>query len=194
MKLPLNSLKTHYQKNIMRTFVAIEVNNKDVLNSIHKIQAELNIKAKPVELHNMHFTVQFLGEVSEEMVGKISDALNSIEFSSFSISFASIGVFPKPNSPRVIWIGVTDGINELEKLAGMIRSKLSHLGFSPDKKFKPHVTIFRVKNKIEDLSSKLEKFSSCSFGKQLVSEIKLKKSELTSIGPIYTDLLVVKGK
>ena len=178
----------------MRTFVAIEVNNKDVLNSIHKIQTELNIKAKSVELHNMHFTVQFLGEVSEEMIGKISDALNSIEFSSFSISFASIGVFPKPNSPRVIWIGVTDGINELEKLAGMIRSKLSHLGFSPDKKFKPHVTIFRVKNKIEDLSSKLEKFSSCSFGKQLVSEIKLKKSELTSTGPIYTDLLVVKGK
>ena len=29
----------------------------------------------------MHFTVQFLGEVSEEMIGKISDALNSIEFS-----------------------------------------------------------------------------------------------------------------
>ena len=178
----------------MRIFVAIEVSDKDVLTSIHKIQTELNIKAKPVELHNMHFTVQFLGEVSEEMVGKISDALNSIEFSSFSISFASIGVFPKPNFPRVIWIGTDDGVNELEKLAEMIRSKLSHLGFSPDKKFKPHVTIFRVKNKIEDLSSKLEKFSSCSFGKQLVSEIKLKKSELTSIGPIYTDLLVVKGK
>ena len=178
----------------MRIFVAIEVSDKNVLNSIHKIQTELNIKAKPVELHNMHFTVQFLGEVSEEMVGKISDALNSIEFSSFSISFASIGVFPKPNSPRVIWIGTDDGINELEKLAEIIRSKMSHLGFSPDKKFKPHVTIFRVKNKIEDLSSKLEKFSSCSFGKQLVSEIKLKKSELTSTGPIYTDLLVVKGK
>jgi len=175
-------------------FVAIEVSSKDVLNSIHKIQTELNIKAKSVELHNMHFTVQFLGEVSEEMIGKISDALNSIEFSAFSITFAGIGVFPKPNSPRVIWIGVTDGINELEKLAEMIRSKLSYIGFSPDKKFKPHVTIFRVKNKIEDLSSKLEKFSSCSFGKQLVSEIKLKKSELTPNGPIYTDLLVVKGK
>ena len=178
----------------MRMFVAIEVSSKDVLNSIHKIQTELNIKAKSVELHNMHFTVQFLGEVSEEMIGKISDALNSIEFSAFSITFAGIGVFPKPNSPRVIWIGVTDGINELENLAEMIRSKLSYIGFSPDKKFKPHVTIFRVKNKIEDLSSKLEKFSSCSFGKQLVSEIKLKKSELTPNGPIYTDLLVVKGK
>jgi len=177
----------------MRIFVAIEVSDKDVLNSIHKIQTELNIKAKPVKLHNMHFTVQFLGEVSEEMIGKISGALNSIEFSAFSITFGSIGVFPKPNSPRIIWIGVTDGINELEKLAEMIRSKLSDIGFSPDKKFKPHVTIFRVKNKIEDLSNKLEKFSSCSFGKQLVSEIKLKKSELTYQGPIYTDLLVVKG-
>ena len=68
----------------MRTFVAIEVNNNSVLNSIHQIQSELNIKAKPVEPHNMHFTVQFLGEVSEEMIRKISDALNSIEFSKFS--------------------------------------------------------------------------------------------------------------
>jgi len=178
----------------VRAFVAIEVNNKDVLNSIYKIQAELNIKAKPVELHNMHFTVQFLGEVSNEMIEKISGALSNIEFSVFSISFANIGVFPKPNFPRVIWIGTNDGVNELEKLAEVIRSKLSHLGFSPDKKFKPHVTIFRVKNKSEDISSKLEKFSSYDFGKQTVSEIKLKKSELTPNGPIYTDLLVVKGK
>jgi len=178
----------------MRMFVAIEVNHSSVLDSIQQIQSELNIKAKPVELHNMHFTVQFLGEVSEEMIRKISGALSSIEFSAFSITFASIGVFPKLNSPRVIWIGVNDGVNELEKLVETIRSKLSHIGFSPDKKFKPHVTIFRVKNKIEGLSNKLEKFSSRSFGKQSVSEIKLKKSELTPNGPIYTDLLVVKGK
>jgi len=178
----------------VRIFIAIEVNDQGVLNSIHKIQAELNIKAKPVELHNMHFTVQFLGEVSEEMIRKISDTLSGIEFSAFPIIFASIGVFPNPNSPRVIWIGTNNGVNELEKLAETIRTKLSHLGFSPDKKFKPHITIFRIKNKIEGLSSKLEKFTAYDFGKQVVSEIKLKKSELTPNGPVYTDLLVVKGK
>jgi len=178
----------------MRAFVAIEVSSKDVLNSIQKIQTELNIKAKPVELHNMHFTVQFLGEVSEDVARKISAALNSIEFSAFSISFASIGVFPNSNFPRVIWIGTNDGINKLEKLAEVIRLKLSQIGFSPDKKFKPHVTIFRVKNKIEGISSKLGKFSSYWIGKQVVTEIKFKKSELTPNGPIYTDLLVVKGK
>jgi len=108
--------------------------------------------------------------------------------------FVGIGVFPKPSFPRVIWIGTNEGVNELEKLAEMIRIKLSQLGFRPDKKFKPHVTIFRVKNKIEGISDKLEKFSSYSFGKQMIYEIKLKKSELTPEGPIYTDVLVVKGK
>ena len=178
----------------MRTFVAIEVSNQDVLNSISQVQAELNIKAKPVEVHNMHFTVQFLGEVSEEMVRKISSELSSLEFTPFSVNFVGVGVFPKPSSPRVIWIGTNEGADELEKLAEMIRVKLSQLGFQPDKKFKPHVTIFRVKKKIEGISNKLQKFSSYSFGSQLIAQIKLKKSTLTPNGPIYTDLLVVSGK
>ena len=178
----------------MRTFVAIEVSDQGVLNSISQVQAELNIKAKPVEIHNMHFTVQFLGEVSEEMVRKISSELSSLEFTPFSVSFVGVGVFPKSSSPRVIWIGTNVGVGELEKLAEMIRIKLSQLGFQPDKKFKPHVTIFRVKKKIENVSNELQKFSMHSFGKQVISEVKLKKSELTPNGPIYTDLLIVKGK
>jgi len=194
MNLPQCLTNAMLKKNIMRTFVAIEVSDQNVLNSISHVQSELSIKAKPVELHNMHFTVQFLGEISEEMTRKISDALNSLEFTPFLISFVGIGVFPKPSFPRVIWIGTNEGVNELEKLAEIIRAKLSQLEFSPDKKFKPHITIFRVKNKIEDVSNKLEKFSAYPFGKQTISEIKLKKSELTPNGPIYTDLLVVKGK
>ncbi len=178
----------------MRTFVAIEVSDRGVLNSISQVQAELNIKAKPVEIHNMHFTVQFLGEVSEEMVRKISSELSSLEFTPFSVGFVGVGVFPKPRSPRVIWIGTNEGADELEKLAEIIRIKLSQLGFQPDKKFKPHVTIFRVKKKIENVSNELQKFSTHYFGKQIISEVKLKKSELTPNGPIYTDLLVVEGK
>ena len=179
----------------MRTFVAIEVTAQNVLDSISHVQSELSIKAKPVELYNMHFTVQFLGEVSQEMIKKISATLSGLEFSPFSISFVGIGVFPKPpRFPRIVWVGTEEGIKDLEKLAEMIRMKLSHLGFSPDKKFKPHVTIFRIKKKIEEITNKLEKFSSHSFGNQVVTEIKFKKSELTPNGPVYSDLLVVKGK
>ena len=178
----------------MRTFIAIEVTDQNVLNSIRQVQSELNIKAKPVEPHNMHFTVQFLGEVSEEMVGKVSSALRGLEFSQFSISFVGLGVFPKPSFPRIVWVGTDEGVDELEKLVEMIRMKLAQFGFRPDKKFKPHVTIFRIKTKIKEISAKLEEFSSYSFGKQVVSEIKFKKSELSPNGPVYTDLAVVKGK
>ena len=48
----------------MRTFIATEINNEQVLNSIKKIQSELKIKAKPVSLKNIHFTLLFLGEIS----------------------------------------------------------------------------------------------------------------------------------
>ena len=59
MNLPQCLTNAMLKKNIMRTFVAIEVSDQNVLNSISHVQSELSIKAKPVELHNMHFTVQF---------------------------------------------------------------------------------------------------------------------------------------
>ena len=140
----------------MRIFVAIEINNKNVLDSISKIQSELKINAKPVKIQNLHFTVQFLGEVSEQMIEKISRDLCDLEFAPFSISLSGVGVFPKPNNPRVVWVGTNDGISKLEELVVNIQKKLLCFGFSPDKKFKPHVTIFRIKNKIGNIKNELK--------------------------------------
>ena len=175
----------------MRTFVAIEVSDQGVLNSVSQVQAELNIKAKPVEVHNMHFTVQFLGEVSEEMVRNISSELSSLEFIPFSVSFVGVGVFPKPSSPRVIWVGTNEGADELEKLAEMIRMKLSQFGFQPDKKFKPHLTVFRIKHRIGDISVRMKEYETVEFGTQAITKIKLKRSILSPKGPEYSDLLEV---
>ncbi len=111
----------------MRIFVAIEINDKNVLDSISKIQSELKINAKPVKIQNLHFTVQFLGEVSDQMVEKISRDLCDLEFTPFSISFSGVGVFPKPNNPRVVWVGINDGVSELEELVVDIQNKLPEM-------------------------------------------------------------------
>jgi 2'-5' RNA ligase len=79
-------------------------------------------------------------------------------------------------------------------LAKNVEEKLSPLGFRSDKPFKPHVTIFRIKNRIGDISDELARINSSSLGIQKILEIKLKKSELTPNGPIYSDLQVVKAK
>ena len=177
----------------MRTFVAVEISNNDILNSIKKIQNKIDIEAKPVKLENLHFTLQFLGEITDGISKKVIDALNTIEFSSFKINLKGVGAFPKPKFPRVIWIGVDEnGGNMLIQLAKKVEKVLEPLGFFPDKPFKPHITIFRIKKKVGDISKELDDQKMVDFGIQEITSFKLKKSELTSIGPIYSDLKEIK--
>ncbi len=176
----------------MRTFVAVELTNSDLLESIKKIQTEIRIDAKPVKLENIHFTMLFLGEVSEDQAQKVQDALDSIEFSPFEVSFVGIGAFPKPRFPRVVWMGTDKtGGEKLSNLAKKVEDALAPLGFKNDKPFKPHITIFRIKNKVGDITKDLSRFENVEFGSQKISEIKFKKSVLTSDGPIYSDLQVI---
>ena len=179
----------------MRVFVAIEISNNNIINAIKEFQKGVNIDAKPVELKNLHFTLQFLGEISEEITQKIIQSLKTIEFSSFDVNLKEIGVFPKPKFPRVIWIGTDEvGGNMLIQLSKKVEKVLEPLGFFSDKPFKPHITVFRIKKKIGDISGEMENYKMIDFGIQKVSNIKLKKSVLTTNGPIYSDLVEVTAK
>ena len=179
----------------MRAFVAIEISNNDLINSIANFQSEIKFKAKPVKSQNLHFTLQFLGEITEEISQKIKQSLQTIEFKTFQVNFNGIGVFPKMKSPRIIWIGTDEvGSDLLTGLAKKVEDVISPLGFIPDKPFKSHITIFRIKNKIGDISKELEKFKTHEFGSQKISNIKLKQSVLTPQGPLYSDLGEIKAK
>ena len=179
----------------MRVFVAVEITNNDIIESVNEFQKNINIDAKPTELKNLHFTLQFLGEISEEITQKIIQSLNTIKFSNFDVNLKEIGAFPKPKFPKVIWIGIdeVEG-NMLIQLSKKVKNALEPLGFFSDKPFKPHITIFRIKNKIGDTSGELKNYEMINFGTQKVSNIKLKKSVLTANGSIYSDLLEVNAK
>jgi len=179
----------------MRIFVAIEITEKGILDNITQLQKNIGIEAKAVPREQIHFTLQFIGDVDETSKEKIIKVLNIIEFSKFQITIKGIGAFPRAKLPRVIWVGVDKaGKESLSNIAALVNKKLLELGFKNDKAFKPHLTIFRVKNKINDVTGELTKFNSKIFGTQQVSQIKLKKSTLTPNGPIYEDLTVVDAK
>jgi 2'-5' RNA ligase len=178
----------------MRTFVAVEITDGMVLDSIKKLQGEIKVSAKPVEIHNMHFTLMFLGDITEEMAKKVQAQLETIQFSSFDIGFVGVGAFPKPKFPRVIWIGLDQGGEKLVELAKVVEQKLAPLGFKSDKPFKPHATIFRIKDKTDDITDQISKYNNVKFGSQRVSVIKFKQSVLTPSGPIYSDIGVINAQ
>src|SRR5579863_3929571 len=180
---------------MMRTFVAVEIHSDGVLDAIANLQKDFDVKASPVSRQNMHFTLLFLGEIIEDTAENVKKSLSGIAFKPIELSFTHLGAFPNPRFPRVIWNGVSETASEqLVELAAQVEKKLVPLGFKSDKPFKPHLTIFRVKNKIDDISKKIEKYRQVDLGKDVICELKFKKSILTSNGPIYSDLQVIKAQ
>ena len=176
----------------MRTFVAIEVDDKGILQKIRSVQESTSFKANPIRIDQIHFTLQFLGEIDEEKCEKVKDMLRTITFSQFDLSLKGIGGFPNLKNPRVIWIGADKkGAEKLIELAKEIELVLTPLGFEKDKKFKPHLTVLRVKHKVGDISLQMKEYEAIEFGTQVISKIKLKRSVLSPKGPEYSDLLVV---
>lgn len=64
----------------MRVFVAIEISENHIINSIKEFQKKINVNAKPVEAKNFHFTLQFLGGISEQAMHRIIQALIQLNF------------------------------------------------------------------------------------------------------------------
>ncbi|MDQ3961455.1 MAG: RNA 2',3'-cyclic phosphodiesterase, partial [Thermoproteota archaeon] len=92
----------------MRAFIAVDVSNVAIVklqNDILSI-AEWNPRdVKPVEPHNFHFTVIFLGEISDHDVDRIKEMLAGFQFEPFIITYSGIGAFPNLAHARVIWVG-----------------------------------------------------------------------------------------
>jgi 2'-5' RNA ligase len=186
----------------MRTFIAIDLNNENKA-LLAKLQAELKhaqADIKWVDPDNIHLTLKFLGEVTEEYIGKVKESLDKATAGSkpFELSLSGIGAFPNLNYARVIWVGVEKGKKETEEIAKKIEEALCGLGFPKEgRPFAAHLTIGRVrsgKNK-EALRDKITDCP-CLAGRQglliadcqKVSSITLYQSQLTPQGPFYTPL------
>lgn len=183
---------------VIRCFIAIDIDQENVLEKILKIQKVLeksNADLKLVEPQNIHATLKFLGEIKAEKVNKVIEALKTIQFKSFKINLKGLGAFPTINYPRVLWISIANGFKESSLIFAQLEEKLVKLGFPKEERgFTPHITIARVKSGRgrSELIKILQEFKNEEFGEVIVESVKLKKSVLTSKGPIYSTIFEVK--
>lgn len=184
----------------VRSFFAFDIEDNRIVKRISEVQGMLTNTGgdlKLVSTQNVHLTIRFLGDISLPMVDAIYEEMKNIQFSPFRIEIRGLGAFPKLNYPRVIWAGIKKGSNELEDIFAQLENRLKDLGFKKDNKgFSPHLTLARVrtgrnKARLADLIMELDDYE---FGIINAECLKLKKSDLTPRGPIYTNLREICGK
>ena len=96
--------------------------------------------------------------------------------------------------PRVVWVGVEEGREQLVALASAADSKLVKLGFAKEEReFSSHITIGRIKtSKFRgELARGIEEIDASSLGTQTVSSVAVMQSDLQPTGPVYTALRTV---
>jgi 2'-5' RNA ligase len=179
----------------IRTFIAIELPEK-IIDSISRIQERLQpygLKVRWVRPQNIHLTLKFLGNIQKVQTEKIKQAIieSAHGFAPISIAAKGIGAFPSIKRPRVIWVGLAGQINQLQKLQKTLDEKLAANGFPKEKrKFKGHLTLGRVKNKIDPkrLLEAVKEFAGFESEPFVTNPVALFKSELKPTGAVYTKL------
>ncbi|MGO8806161.1 MAG: RNA 2',3'-cyclic phosphodiesterase [Candidatus Bathyarchaeia archaeon] len=178
----------------IRSFIAFDMENEQVLSRLtaaQKLLQETGADLKFVAPQNIHITMRFLGDISLSMVDKIHEALKNVKFSPFSIQLCGLGVFPSLNYPRVVWAGMTEGVEELKSIFSQLEPQIRALGFAADAYgFSPHLTIARVRSGANKqlLAELVTKKSDYDFGTIKANCLRLKRSQLSPKGPTYSTL------
>jgi 2'-5' RNA ligase len=189
----------------MRAFIAVDL-SEEIRRRIAEIQEEfarlgLQGTVKFVDPTQAHQTVKFLGNVPDDDVERITNALAGIRQNPFDIELRGVGFFPaasleKARSIRVIWIGLKEGEEQLRALQEVVEEEMHALGFPREQRFNAHVTLcrvkrpFRSKGELRRVLDTIGELRDVAVGTMHVEELKLKKSTLTPKGPIYEDVYV----
>lgn len=162
-------------KSHVRAFVAI-----DIAPSV-RAQARKALRpmmksfpnVKWVDNDNFHVTLKFLGpNVPTNELHNVIAAIQRAcrNFEQFDLVFEGMGAFPDSSNPRTIWIGVSDGVNELRTLAKRIDEEMEKIGFpSENRQFSPHLTVGRTRQRDRnegEFASKTQRSSETNRGTQ----------------------------
>jgi 2'-5' RNA ligase len=168
--------------------------------SLRKVLAEVQERLKAtradvgwVRPESLHLTLKFLGQVEAPRLGAVADAVATVAlgYGSFRLVFSGLGAFPTPRLARVVWVGVSEGAQDLAGLQARVEAVLERFGFPLDERpFAAHLTLGRVRGPghREQLVAALASTPAAPLGEMLVERIELMRSDLSPGGARYSIL------
>ncbi|HEX6981836.1 MAG TPA: RNA 2',3'-cyclic phosphodiesterase [Balneolaceae bacterium] len=165
----------------MRCFVAVPF--------LETVKQQLGVLQEPVKglrwqkINQLHITLKFLGDVSEDKVKALQTEFSKIKMPAFSLSLQGLGYFPKGKRPRVLWAGVEEN-QSLRKLRDKVEGICVSAGFKAGARpFMPHITLARVKGASGDeVESLITRNQQLKIHDIPVDEFVLYESKLHSMG------------
>ena len=171
----------------MRLFVGIPL-PEDVRARLGELKGGL-LGARWVEPENLHLSLRFIGEVPGGDEADIDEALATIEAPGFPLALSELGFFDRRRRVHAVWAGIRMS-EPMVRLRAKVEQTLVRLGHEPEhRKFKPHVTLVRMKNGLAaDVSRYLEAHNGFSTGPFDVGCFTLYRSHLGHGGAHYEAL------
>ena len=106
--------------------------------------------ARWIDPGNLHLTLRFIGEITEDLAADVDEALARLKARRFALQLAGTGVFGG-NRPHTLWVGV-ERDPDLVVLHDKIEMALIRVGLAPEpRRFAPHVTLARLRDPVLDM-------------------------------------------
>ena len=182
----------------IRCFLAIELDSgiHSVIASLVDSMAPMAPGVKWVVPENLHLTLKFFADIDETSTWEIFKAVRSSigDLPPFQIRLEGVGAFPADDRPRTVWLGVTEGQEQMCDVHARIDQKLADIGYPfESRRFVPHLTIGRARDKASQhgLVTAIREHREFEVGTSEVERIILFRSELgkgKNGGPVYSKL------
>ena len=167
-----------------RLFFALEI-PAPVKASLLRVSAPVD-GAKWQTVEQLHLTLLFLGNVPEEALPDISEALRDLPLAKFQLTVHGVGCFGQPETPRNLWAGVSPEA-PVAALHALLKERLGPMGFDFEKRpFRPHITLARFKKHRGSVDALLAAHGQDEFGGFPVDEFVLIESTQGAPGSVYT--------
>lgn len=179
---------------LVRTFISVPV--PDQVNSIkNRLKNEFYKQKSMIKWEkddNVHLTLKFIGDMPEQDINHINQIIGQVvsNYTVLKYNISGTGCFPKPDRPRVLWLGVDGELTPLQNLVRNLNQELEKSGYpSETGDFIPHITIARIKypqKHTPDVTSFLNhQYETIPFG---INKIHFMQSQLFVKGSVYTIL------
>jgi RNA 2',3'-cyclic 3'-phosphodiesterase len=179
----------------MRLFFAVLLPD-EMITAVQTAQDQIKARAGESDIRwtqpeQFHYTLKFLGEQAAPKARAAVEVAQVVaaRTAPFTLTLAGAGAFPSSDRPSTLWIGASDGAEEMSRLAAELDKGLVGQGMPREKRaMKAHLTLARIKTyKGEAAAARaLRNVEIGEIGSITVDRFCLMQSDLRPTGSVYT--------